>query len=150
MERQIFIPVHTISDLNFDTESDVDLSYDGMFIGSLIASDCYFNISKDSKLFSIIWLGLVNQFLSDKANAKEIINVIHRPQTVNEFDEVLVEGYLITYLESEMIASKEDLESAWDAGEEESGAHQQAGGWTIDNFRQNNFFYQWFEQNFTK
>lgn len=58
-------------------------------------------------------LGLVNQILADKANAKSILNVKEVTYTINDEIETL---YFVTYLESEMIANKDDLEAGFAQG----------------------------------
>lgn len=83
------------------------------------------NVPLKENIDTLYWLGLVNQFLGNKANAKEIVDVElsganydtdgnflgYNTNPVGFFE--TVEGYLITYLESDMIANKDDLEDIW-------------------------------------
>jgi hypothetical protein len=79
-------------------------------------------------------LGLVNQKLGNKANAKEIVSVETHESFSGEDHEDFIKltfaekvarwgypkfiGYEVTYLESEMIATKSDLEDAYINGEQ--------------------------------
>lgn len=91
MRKQIFVDLTLIGKLNLLGVTTSDLHEE--------LSVCH-----------ILWLGLINHLLDDRANCKKIINI--------EFDVNIddIQGYLITYLESEMIASKDDLENAFMEG----------------------------------
>lgn len=88
----------------------------------------------------LVAIGLVNQQLGNKANCKEIISVATHTE-INSFREE-TEGYLITYLESDMIASKDDLKDAFEAGERWCQ-------YTETNYPKSALqFEEWFNENF--
>lgn len=94
--------------------------------------------SKD-EIDILVWLGFVNQQLGNKANAKEIVSVSFLEMYYDSFTNQVYDyqGYLITYLESDMIANKDDLESAWNDGFDSSKDY-------VVGINFNN----WFEENF--
>jgi hypothetical protein len=113
MEKQIFIELKTLSKFNLLGVTTSDLQ------GEL-------------NICNLLYLGLVNHLLGNKANCKEIISVKRKA----EYDGyVLKEWYEITYLESEMIASKDDLEDAFRKGQHNYD----------ESFSK---FEQWFNENF--
>ena len=120
-------------------------------------------------------LGLVNQMLGDKANAKEIVavdyhntgfDILNSMELPTEDDivngksemdlaelqhitrDVLSNGekvYRVTYLESEMIANKDDLKKAWVQGESLEWLREK----DKINYRDtDNYFSNWFNENF--
>jgi hypothetical protein len=88
MEKQIFIPKPV------NRMIDIVLKADRTDV----------NFPNTLELFDVTFIGLVNQYLGNKANCKKIVSVVNHIQ-INSYNEE-TEGYLITYLESEMIASK--------------------------------------------
>ena len=59
----------------------------------------------------LIILGLVNQQLNNKANCKEITSIKHRESYYSITEGcTFEEGYLITYIESEMQFTQEEVE----------------------------------------
>lgn len=136
MEKRIFIPHNVVpqwvkSALNVPIKESIDYLY---------------------------WLGLVNQQLGDKANCKEIVRVSHCQESTTDGARIYIgslgiwegftEGYLVTYLESEMIATKNDLENAWNVGYEEGQEFEKAGGMSYQNLRPSTYFHEWFDENF--
>jgi hypothetical protein len=120
MEKQIFIELKTLSKFNLLGVTTSDLQ------GEL-------------NICNLLYLGLVNHLLGNKANCKEIISVKRKA----EYDGyVLKEWYEITYLESKMIASKDDLESAFKEGEQWKQFRET--GYPTDAIR----FNDWFNEKF--
>lgn len=123
----------------------------------------YDKIAISNKEFvDIFLLGLVNQQLGNKANAKEIVSVEEHEsfkgyyecedkriltfaEKVAEFGYPVKDGYLITYLESDMIASKNDLESAWKFVRNQSFLEETD---SISDEYNYLTFNEWFEENF--
>ena len=131
MEKQVFIPKTILNET--------------------LGLDC----SDKTRLNYLAWLGIVNQELCNKANAKEITNIeLHQKfedgDTMFLGDNPVWEnckpGYLVTYLESDMIASRCDLERAWDYGEDEGRASEQAKA--ESSVRDYRSFCNWFEHIF--
>lgn len=124
MEKQIFISKQWVE----------KNTYCSLIFNDFI-NDCHLkNIKKESSYFFII--GILNQYLGDRANCKEIVAVVNHTE-INSFREE-TEGYLITYLESEMIASKDDLETVWyegkNCGRDEINSYTNFEDWFNKNF----------------
>ena len=108
-------------------------------------SDFYDNgVFNPPLLYKLIVNGIVNQELGDKANCKEIVEVESAEATYKNGEFLgynenpigifeTVEGYLITYLESDMIASKNDLLNCFNEGRDSE---------SLTNFQ------EWFNENF--
>jgi hypothetical protein len=86
-------------------------------------------------------LGLVNQHLSNMANAKEIVKVEYENST---YLHEPYAGYVVTYLESEMIATKSDLQESFEAGTHLKHTKTDYPTW----FPTAMSFESWFSQNF--
>jgi hypothetical protein len=127
MEKQIFIPIRWLEHNTWCCASSFEQfcrNPDSTF--SRIDSD-YYTI-----------LGIVNEILADKANCKEIVSLVFKVIDDNDLEG----GYEITYLESEMIASKDDLESAFKEGEQWKQFRET--GYPTDAIR----FNDWFNEKF--
>lgn len=134
MEKQIFIPIHW---LEHNTTGCIDLfvQYSNKYLFSNFSA-AYFTV-----------IGIVNEILADKANCKGIVDVSLKEMYYDSVKNQVYDyqGYIVTYLESEMIANKDDLESAWDFSFQQSYAEERG---LILNADEHLNFKQWFNENF--
>lgn len=108
MNKQVFIPSIFVEDLSVGATEAI-LDSDELCVEEYRSHSPY-SFKSDSKLFKLLWLGVVNQFLGEAANAKEIVSVEPKLESVLYGDsypdlrgQVAASysiGYTVTYLAS--------------------------------------------------